>query len=226
MDMADFTKLAECVVRGHVDANASYPEDLKGKPGVKELVQQAIKEGCAPDDILNNGLVKGMQEVGRRFRENEYFVPDVLISAKAMKAGSELLKPLLAQSGAKPLGTVIMGTVEGDMHDIGKNLVVMMLEGAGFRVIDLGVNVPPDKFTEAAAANPDAAVVGLSALLTTTMVNMGKTIQAVKAAKSSLKFLVGGAPVTDSFAKEIGADGYAADASRAVDVAKQLIGVA
>jgi 5-methyltetrahydrofolate--homocysteine methyltransferase len=199
---------------------------LKGLPGVKELVQQAIKEGCAPEDILNKGLVKGMEEVGRRFRENEYFVPDVLISAKAMKAGSELLKPLLAKAGAKPLGTVIMGTVEGDMHDIGKNLVVMMLEGSGFRVVDMGVNVSSDKFQQAVAANPDATVIGLSALLTTTMVNMGKTIQAVKKSKGSVKFMVGGAPVTDSFAKEIGADGFAPDASRAVDVAKQLIGVA
>jgi len=224
--MADFKKLAECVVRGHVDANAPYPPDLKGQPGVKELVQQAIKEGCAPEDILNKGLVKGMEEVGRRFRENEYFVPDVLISAKAMKAGSELLKPLLAKAGAKPLGTVIMGTVEGDMHDIGKNLVVMMLEGSGFRVVDMGVNVSSDKFQQAVAANPDATVIGLSALLTTTMVNMGKTIQAVKKSKGSVKFMVGGAPVTDSFAKEIGADGFAPDASRAVDVAKQLIGVA
>jgi 5-methyltetrahydrofolate--homocysteine methyltransferase len=224
--MADFKKLAECVVRGHVDANAPYPPDLKGQPGVKELVQQAIKEGCAPEDILNKGLVKGMEEVGRRFRENEYFVPDVLISAKAMKAGSELLKPLLAKAGAKPLGTVIMGTVEGDMHDIGKNLVVMMLEGSGFRVVDMGVNVSSEKFQQAVAANPDATVIGLSALLTTTMVNMGKTIQAVKKSKGSIKFMVGGAPVTDSFAKEIGADGFAPDASRAVDVAKQLIGVA
>jgi len=213
-------------VRGHVDANAPYPPDLKGQPGVKELVQQAIKEGCAPEDILNKGLVKGMEEVGRRFRENEYFVPDVLISAKAMKAGSELLKPLLAKAGAKPLGTVIMGTVEGDMHDIGKNLVVMMLEGSGFRVVDMGVNVSSEKFQQAVAANPDATVIGLSALLTTTMVNMGKTIQAVKKSKGSVKFMVGGAPVTDSFAKEIGADGFAPDASRAVDVAKQLIGVA
>jgi len=224
--MADFKKLAECVVRGHVDANAPYPPDLKGQPGVKELVQQAIKEGCGPEDILNKGLVKGMEEVGRRFRENEYFVPDVLISAKAMKAGSELLKPLLAKAGAKPLGTVIMGTVEGDMHDIGKNLVVMMLEGSGFRVVDMGVNVSSEKFQQAVAANPDATVIGLSALLTTTMVNMGKTIQAVKKSKGSVRFMVGGAPVTDSFAKEIGADGFAPDASRAVDVAKQLIGVA
>ncbi|NQU44655.1 corrinoid protein [bacterium] len=223
--MADFNKMAECVIRGHIDANAPYPPDMKGQSGVRELVQEAIDEGLAPEDILNNGLVKGMDEVGRRFRENEYFVPDVLISAKAMKAGSELLKPLLAASGAKPLGIVVVGTVEGDMHDIGKNLVVMMLEGAGFQIIDLGVNVSPEKFKQAILDNPDATLVGLSALLTTTMVNMSKTIEAVKGARGSAKVIVGGAPVTDAFAKEIGADGYAPDASRAVDVAKELMGV-
>lgn len=221
--MADLVKMAECVIRGHIDVNAPYPPDMKGQPGVKELVQEAINEGMVAQDILNNGLVKGMDEVGRRFRENEYFVPDVLISAKAMKAGSEMLKPLLAAAGAKPLGTVVIGTVEGDMHDIGKNLVAMMLEGAGFKIIDLGVNVSPDKFKAALEANTDATIVALSALLTTTMVNMGKTITAVKGLRAGVKVIVGGAPVTDSFAKEIGADGYAPDASRAVDISKQLL---
>lgn len=221
--MADYEKMAECVIRGHINAQAPYPPDMKGQPGVEELVQEAIDEGLAADDILNNGLVMGMNEVGRRFRENEYFVPDVLISAKAMKAGSEKLKPLLAESGSKPLGTIVVGTVEGDMHDIGKNLVVMMLEGAGFRVIDIGVNVTPDKFADAVKENEDTTIIGLSALLTTTMVNMAKTIEAIKAVKGDAKVMVGGAPVTDSFAKEIGADGYAPDASRAVDVAKELL---
>ncbi|MFP4379990.1 MAG: corrinoid protein [Candidatus Sumerlaeia bacterium] len=221
--MPDFEKMAECVVRGHIDANAPYPPDMKGQPGVKELVQEAIDGGTPAQEILNEGLVKGMDEVGRRFRENEYFVPDVLISAKAMKAGSDMLKPLLAESGAKPLGTVVIGTVEGDMHDIGKNLVVMMLEGAGFNVIDLGVNVSAEKFSNAIKENEDATIVALSALLTTTMVNMSKTIEAVKGIKADAKVMVGGAPVTDSFAKEIGADGYAPDASRAVDVAKGFV---
>lgn len=221
--MADYEKMAECVIRGHINANAPYPPDMKGQPGVEELVQEAIDEGLEAQSILNDGLVKGMDEVGRRFRENEYFVPDVLISAKAMKSGSELLKPLLAESGAKPLGTILVGTVEGDMHDIGKNLVVMMLEGAGFKVIDLGVNVTADKFAQALKDNPDAQLAGLSALLTTTMVNMSKTIEALKAVSGDVKVIVGGAPVTDSFAQEIGADGYASDASRAVDVAKDLI---
>ncbi len=221
--MADMNKLAECVIRGHIDANAPYPPDMKGQPGVRELVQEAIDSQMSADQILNDGLIKGMQEVGRRFRENEYFVPDVLISAKAMKTGSELLKPLLAAAGTQPLGTILIGTVEGDMHDIGKNLVAMMLEGAGFKVVDLGVNVSPAKFKDALAQEPGASLIGLSALLTTTMVNMKKTIDSVREVNASIKFLVGGAPVTDAFAKEIGADGYAPDASRAVDVAKSFL---
>jgi 5-methyltetrahydrofolate--homocysteine methyltransferase len=220
--MADMEKLAESVIRGHINASAPYPPDMKGQPGVLELVQGAVDEGMTPEDILNNGLIKGMEEVGRRFRENEYFVPDVLISAKAMKTGSAILKPLLAEAGAKPLGTVLLGTVEGDMHDIGKNLVGMMLEGAGFKVVDLGVNVTAEKFANA-AKEAGGGVIALSALLTTTMVNMRKTIDAAKATGTGVKVMVGGAPVTDAFAAEIGADGYAPDASRAVDVAKRLI---
>ena len=221
--MANLEQLAECVVRGHIDANSPYPPDLKGKPGVIELVNEAVQEGLSPQTILNDGLIAGMNVVGKRFRENEYFVPDVLISAKAMKAGSEILKPHLVASGAKSLGTILIGTVEGDMHDIGKNLVAMMLEGAGFQIVDLGVNVAPDKFKEALLKNAEATVVGLSALLTTTMVNMKKTIDAVREVKPDVKVIVGGAPVTDKFAKEIGADGYSPDASRAVDVVKTLI---
>jgi 5-methyltetrahydrofolate--homocysteine methyltransferase len=221
--MADMEKLAESVVRGHINADAPFPPDMKGQPGVEELTQEAIDEGMGPEDILNNGLVVGMDEVGRRFRENEYFVPDVLIAAKAMKSGSDKLKPLLAESGAKAKGTVYLGTVEGDMHDIGKNLVGMMLEGSGFNVVDLGVNVTADKFVES-LTDDDSQIVALSALLTTTMVNMKKTIEAVKAKNDAVKVMVGGAPVTDAFANEIGADGYAPDASRAVDVAKDLVG--
>jgi 5-methyltetrahydrofolate--homocysteine methyltransferase len=224
--MANLEQLAECVIRGHIDANAPYPPDLKGKPGVVELVKEAMAAGVPAQKILNEGLIAGMNVVGKRFRENEYFVPDVLISAKAMKAGTALLKPALVASGAKPVGIVLIGTVEGDMHDIGKNLVAMMLEGAGFQVVDLGVNVSPDKFKEALQQNAGAAVVGLSALLTTTMVNMKKTIDALREARKSIKVIIGGAPVTDKFAKEIGADGYAADASRAVDVVKRLLPVA
>jgi len=220
--MANLEQLAECVIRGHIDANAPYPPDLKGKPGVVELVKEALAENVPAQTILNDGLIAGMAVVGKRFRENEYFVPDVLISAKAMKAGTEILKPALAASGAKSLGTILIGTVEGDMHDIGKNLVAMMLEGAGYTIVDLGVNVSPDKFKEALAQSAGASIVGLSALLTTTMVNMKKTIDALREVRKDVKVIVGGAPVTDKFAKEIGADGYAPDASRAVDVVKSF----
>ena len=223
--MADLQQLAECVIRGHIDANAPYPPDLKGKPGVVEIVKEALGDGTDPEDVLNKGLIAGMNVVGKKFKENEYFVPDVLISAKAMKAGSEILKPALVEKGTKPLGTIIVGTVEGDMHDIGKNLVLMMLEGSGFKVIDMGVNVTPDKFQEAVKANADAGLVGLSALLTTTMVNMQKTIEAIREARDDVKVIIGGAPVTDSFAKEIGADGYSPDAAGAADVSKELLGV-
>lgn len=224
--MANLKQLAECVIRGHIDAKASYPPDLKGQPGVIELVNEAVQEGVAAQQILNEGLIAGMEVVGQKFRENEYFVPDVLISAKAMKAGTEILKPHLAAAGAKSLGTVLIGTVEGDMHDIGKNLVLMMLEGAGFTVVDMGVNVSPEKFKNMLIEKPEATIVGLSALLTTTMVNMKKTIDVVREVRSNVKVIVGGAPVTDKFAKEIGADGYSPDASRAVDVVKQLVGAA
>ncbi|MBN1865662.1 corrinoid protein [Candidatus Sumerlaeota bacterium] len=223
--MADLARLAESVIRGHIDANASYPPDMKGQPGVRELTQEALDAGLEPQTILYDGLVAGMTVVGKRFRDNEVFVPDVLVSAKAMKAGTEILKPHLAASGAKSLGTVVIGTVEGDMHDIGKNLVAMMLEGAGFKVIDMGVNVSIAKFKQALSENGDA-VFALSALLTTTMVNMKTAIDALREARSDIKIIVGGAPVTDGFAREIGANGYAPDASRAVDVVKDLVGAA
>jgi 5-methyltetrahydrofolate--homocysteine methyltransferase len=223
--MADLTKLAESVIRGHVDAGASYPPDMKGQPGVRELTQEALSAGLEAQTILYEGLVAGMAVVGKRFRDNEVFVPDVLVSAKAMKVGTEILKPHLAASGAKSLGTVVIGTVEGDMHDIGKNLVAMMLEGAGFKVVDMGVNVSIAKFKQALADHPDA-VFALSALLTTTMVNMKTAIDALRREKADIKVIIGGAPVTDAFARDIGANGYAPDASRAVDVVKDLGGVA
>lgn len=222
--MANLEKLGECVIRGHVDANCPYPPDMKGEPGVVEYVQEAIDEGMKASDILNQGLLKGMEEVGRRFRENEYFVPDVLISAKAMKTGSEMLKPLLDEGDSSSAGTVILGTVQGDLHDIGKNLVGMMLEGAGFNVIDVGVDVAPEKFVQSVKDNPKATIVALSALLTTTMTNMKGTIDALRAENEKLKVIVGGAPVTQEYADEIGADGYAPDASRAAETAKSLVG--
>lgn len=191
---------------------------------VKELVQAALDEGVEPVDIVNNALIVGMGEIGVLFKNNEVYVPEVLIAARAMQAGLSILKPLLAEKDVKPIGKVVIGTVRGDLHDIGKNLVSMMLEGAGFEVIDLGIDVAPEKFLEA-VKNTNADVVAMSALLTTTMPGMKDTIEAFKAAglRDSVKIMVGGAPVTQSFADEIGADGYAPDAASAADLAKKLI---
>ena len=201
---------------------------MKGKaPIVKELVQKAIDENVPVEQILTQGLIAAMAVVGDRFRKNEVYVPEVLIAARAMKAGMELLKPLLAKSGIQPVGTVVLGTVKGDLHDIGKNLVGMMLEGAGFAVVDAGIDVSPEKFVEAIKSSK-AGVIAMSALLTTTMPMMKNVVEAIGAAglKGQVKTMIGGAPVTQSYAEEIGADGYGKDASSAVLVAKQLLGVA
>jgi len=199
---------------------------IKGKAKeVKELVEKAIKENVNPADILNKGLLAGMSNIGERFKKNEVYVPEVLIAARAMKSGMEVLKPLLAKAGVKPVGTVVMGTVKGDLHDIGKNLVCMMLEGAGFKVVDAGINVEPEKMVQLAKEN-NANVIGASALLTTTMTNMKMVVDSVKSSGLSgkVKVIIGGAPVTQAFADEIGADGYAPDAASAADVAKKLVG--
>jgi 5-methyltetrahydrofolate--homocysteine methyltransferase len=185
--------------------------------------RQALEEGLQPDVILNTALIPAMNEVGQRFEAGDYFVPEMLIAARAMQAGLKLLKPLLAASGVEPVGKVAIGTVKGDLHDIGKSLVAMMLEGAGFEVIDLGVDVPPEKFVE--ALRNGAKILALSALLTTTMPNMKVTIEAVKQAglRDQTIVMVGGAPVTPAYASEIGADGYAPDASAAVRKAQELM---
>jgi 5-methyltetrahydrofolate--homocysteine methyltransferase len=198
---------------------------MKGKANdVKALVEQALNEGVAPADILNNGLLAGMGVIGERFKKNEVYVPEVLIAARAMHAGMSILKPRLADSGVKPAGVAVVGTVKGDLHDIGKNLVCMMLEGAGFHVVDIGIDVAPEKFVTAAIEN-SANVMAISALLTTTMTNMKAVVDAVKASDlaDSCKVMVGGGPVTQAFCDEIGADGYAPDAASAADLAKQLI---
>ncbi len=198
---------------------------IKGKANdVKALVQKALDDKVNPADILNKGLLAGMGVIGERFKNNEVYVPEVLIAARAMKAGMEILKPMLASAGVEPLGTVVVGTVKGDLHDIGKNLVCMMLEGAGFRVVDAGINVEPAKMVELAKENK-AAVIGASALLTTTMVNMKNVVESVKSAglAGKVKVMIGGAPVTQAFADEIGADGYAPDAASAADLAKALL---
>jgi len=198
---------------------------INGKANeVKELTQQALDEGFEPKDILNKGLLEGMSEVGRRFKNNEFYVPEVLIAARAMKAGMEILKPHLTKSGIKPEAKIALGTVKGDLHDIGKNLVGMMLEGGGFEVIDLGVDVSADKYLETIQKD-NVQIVGMSALLTTTMVNMKDTISALEEAnlRDKIKVIIGGAPVTDAYAQEIGADGYAPDAASAVDLVKEFL---
>jgi len=200
---------------------------IKGKaPEVKELVQRAIDEGEDVEKVLNEGLVAGMSVVGAKFKANEFYVPEVLIAARAMKAGMGILRPILAEKNIKGIGTVVLGTVRGDLHDIGKNLVAMMLEGAGFEIIDLGVDVSPEKFIET-AKEKKADLVGLSALLTTTMPSMKDVVKAVgdSGLKDKVKVMIGGAPLTQSYADEIGADGYAPDAASAVDEVKQLLGV-
>ena len=187
-------------------------------------VQAALDAGIDPAVILNDGMVAAMAEVGRLFEEGEYFVPEMLIAARAMQNGLAVLKPHLASANVKSQGKVIAGTVKGDLHDIGKNLVCMMLEGAAFEIVDLGSDVTPEKFVDAVRST-GADVVCMSALLTTTMPNMKNTIEALKAAglRDKVKVMVGGAPLTDQYAREIGADGYAADASRAVALAKSLM---
>ncbi len=195
---------------------------IKGKANdVQTLVKQALDQKEKAADILNKGLLAGMAIVGERFKKNEVYVPEVLIAARAMKAGTEILKPHLAAAGIKPFATVVLGTVKGDLHDIGKNLVGMMLEGAGFKVVDIGINAEPQKFVDAAKAN-GASVIAVSALLTTTMTNMKDVVTCVKADGVKAKVIVGGAPVTQAFCDEIGANGYAPDAASAADLAKKL----
>lgn len=195
-------------------------------PGVKALVQQAIGEGVPPSEIISGYLIPAMGEVGARFERQEFYIPEMLIAARAMQTGLTVLKPLLVEGELESAGCVVMGTVKGDLHDIGKNLVSMMLEGAGFEVIDLGVDVGPERFVEAVREEkPD--IVGMSALLTTTMPAMRGTIEALIEAglREKVKMLVGGAPLTQSYADQIGADGYAPDAGAAVRKAKELLGI-
>jgi 5-methyltetrahydrofolate--homocysteine methyltransferase len=208
--MADLNELAQAVISGNA-------------PRAKELTQQAIGERMNVQDILDNGLIAGMNVVGDKFKRNIFYVPEVLIAARAMNQAMELLEPLLVKAGVKPAGTVVVGTVKGDLHDIGKNLVGMMLKGGGFKVVDLGVDVTPERFVEAAKES-GAKIVGVSALLTTTMVGMKDVVEAVKkAGAGNVKTMIGGAPITQSFADEIGADGYAPDAASAVEKAKQFV---
>ena len=192
------------------------------RAAVAEHVRAAIDRGTDVSEILNHGLIAAMDEVGRRFTDGSLFVPEMLMAARAMKAGLDVVKPLLIQGDARPRGTVVIGTVEGDLHDIGKNLVAMMLEGAGFRVVDLGVDVGTDRFLAEAGAH-GADLICLSALLTTTMPAMEETVRAVRERSPRYRTMVGGAPVTRAFAERIGADGYGEDAPTAVTLARRLV---
>ena len=194
---------------------------------VVEFVNTALEEGVAPASILNEGMIAAMGEVGKLFEEGEYFVPEMLIAARAMQKGLEILKPFLKEGDVNSPGKVVIGTVKGDLHDIGKNLVAIMMEGAAFEVIDLGTDVSPERFVETIKES-GAQVVAMSALLTTTMPNMVNVINAIKEAglRDQVKIMVGGAPITQAFADQIGADGYAEDASRAVAKAKSLLAAA
>ena len=207
--MADLKALSDSIIKG--DQKTAV-----------DVTKAALDEGMAPGTILAEGLIAGMNVIGMRFKANEVYIPEVLIAARAMKMAMEILEPKLAEAGVQPVGTAMVGTVQGDLHDIGKNLVVMMLKGAGFKVTDAGVDVASDAFVEK-AKKCGAQVVGLSALLTTTMPAMEKTIQAIKDSGLAVKTMIGGAPVTQAYADKIGADGYAADAASAVDIAKELL---
>ncbi|MGD2250814.1 MAG: corrinoid protein [Candidatus Methanofastidiosia archaeon] len=211
--MVDFTNISEALIEGNA-------------PTVKELTKKALQEGVAPIDIVNKGLVKGMDVVGEKFSKLEISVPEVLISARAMHTSLEILKPLLSERDVEPRGTLVIGTVKGDIHDIGKNLVGMLMEGAGFKIIDLGVDVPAAAFVEKIKEeSPD--IVGMSALLTVTMQEMRDIIKAIEDAglRENVKIMVGGAPVTQEFADSIGADGFGADARDAVEKAKLLLNI-
>ncbi len=207
--MADLQALADAIIKGNQKA-------------ATELTQSAIDEGMAAKEVLDNGLIAGMEVVGARFKKNEVYIPEVLIAARAMKSAMEILSPELEKAGVEAIGKFLIGTVQGDLHDIGKNLVAMMMKGAGFDVVDIGVDVAPEKFAEEVKSS-GADIVGMSALLTTTMPAMEKSIKALKDAGVDTKIIVGGAPVTQGYADKIGADGYSADAASAVDLAKSLM---
>ncbi|MCC7494525.1 MAG: corrinoid protein [Fimbriimonadaceae bacterium] len=208
--MADFAAMQEAVIKGNLGE-------------ATRLTQEALDGGTAPAAIVNEGLIPGMLVVGERFKNNEYYVPEVLIAARAMKGAMALVQPHLKEGDIEPLGTVAIGTVQGDLHDIGKNLVAMMLEGAGYKIVDLGVDVSPEKFIDAVQSQ-GVTVIALSALLTTTMPSIGKTIEALNAAglREKVTVIIGGAPVTEAYRKEVGADAYAPDAGSAVEALKGL----
>jgi len=215
-------KLGVAVEFGKVDRNSPYPPNMKDQDGADELARQALDQGINPGSVLNDALVPAMDRVGEKFSRNQIFVPQMLMSAKAMSAAMNHLKPFFQSGDVKTKGTFIIGTVKGDLHDIGKNLVAMMIEGGGWTIIDLGVDVNEDTFNQTVADNP-GAVVGLSALLTTTMANMEVIVQKIKEAHPGTKVLVGGAPLNDDFRAKIGADFYSPDPRGAVEYLNSLV---
>lgn len=215
-------KLKEAVELGKVDFKSPYPPQLKGQNGASELAKSALENNILPQDILGQALIPAMDAVGKRFSENKIFVPQMLMSARAMGAAMFHLKPFFQSGEIKSKGTFIIGTVKGDLHDIGKNLVSMMIEGSGWTVIDLGVDVPSAKYIEALKEN-NGAVVGMSALLTTTMVNMQEIVNDIRKEFNDTKILIGGAPITTEYAKKIGADFYSPDPQGAVEYLNALV---
>ncbi len=212
--MSILEDISQAVIKGNI----------KVEKKTDVLVQEALDQGVSVKDVLEKGLIEGMMYIGDRFKKNEVYVPEVLIAARAMKAGMAILKPLLADSDVQPKGTIVIGTVKGDLHDIGKNLVSMMLEGAGFDVVDIGIDAKPETFIDAAKSN-DGGIIAMSALLTTTMPQMKTVVDAINASdiKGKVKTIIGGAPVTQKYADEITADGFAPDAASAVDIVKELL---
>ena len=220
--MEDFLqKLALCVENGKINKSSPYPPNMRDQDGADELAKRALEEGVKPDEILENALIPAMAKVGNKFSRKEIYVPQMLMAAKAMSSAIVHLKPFFQSGETKRKGKFIIGTVSGDLHDIGKNLVAMMIEGGGWEVIDLGVDVGAEKFLKALDENPNA-IIGLSALLTTTMENMKNIVTVIKEKYSSSKILVGGAPVTTEYCKKIGADFYSPDPQGAVNYLKQL----
>jgi len=215
-------KLAYCIENGKINKTSPYPPNMKDQDGADELAKKALEAGIKPDEILENALIPAMANVGNRFSKKEIYVPQMLMAAKAMNSAMMHLKPFFQSGETKRKGKFIIGTVSGDLHDIGKNLVAMMIEGGGWEVIDLGVDVGAEKFLKAIDEHPDA-IVGLSALLTTTMENMKKIVTAIKEMHSTSKILVGGAPVTMEYCEKIGADFYSPDPQGAVNYLKQLV---
>jgi methanogenic corrinoid protein MtbC1 len=215
-------KIAHSVEFGKINEASPYPPDMKGQLGADELTKQAIEAGANPDEVLKQGLVVGMEKIGVKFRENKVFVPQVLMSAKAMSMAMEHLKPFFQSGAVQRKGVFIIGTVAGDLHDIGKNLVSMMVEGSGYEVVDLGTDVSAQKFIEAIKQHP-GSYVGLSALLTTTMVNMEKIVNDIKAELPKTRILIGGAPVTEDFKVQINADYYSPDPQGAVDYLNSVV---